>query len=123
MKTAPILEKRGNLVLVRFPDKEPCLTATTFGTEDDCLPAPLKFMPKSAVRPYVGAGINYTIYYSESASSFVDSALGATDVSLSSSFGWAIRARPMASICCSPPLRNPPRRFVNLVRAGKMVNT
>ena len=50
------------------------------------------FMPKSAVRPYVGAGINYTIYYSESASSFVDSALGATDVSLSSSFGWAIQA-------------------------------
>ncbi|TFU03475.1 OmpW family protein [Polymorphobacter arshaanensis] len=50
------------------------------------------FMPKSAVRPYVGAGINYTIYYSESASSFVNSALGATDVSMSSSFGWAAQA-------------------------------
>ena len=50
------------------------------------------FMPSSSVRPYVGAGINYTIFYSESASSFVNSALGQTDVSMSSSFGWAVQA-------------------------------
>lgn len=49
-------------------------------------------MPKSSVRPYVGAGINYTIFYSENASSQVDSAFGPTDVSLSSSFGWALQA-------------------------------
>jgi outer membrane protein len=49
-------------------------------------------MPKSSFRPYVGAGINYTIFYSEGATSQVDAAFGATDVSMSSSFGWALQA-------------------------------
>ena len=33
----------------------------------------------------------------------------------SSSLGWAIRALPTASICCSPPLRKPPGLFLNLL--------
>ena len=49
-------------------------------------------MPKSSFRPYVGAGINYTIFYSENATSQVDGLLGPTDVSMSSSFGWALQA-------------------------------
>jgi outer membrane protein len=50
------------------------------------------FMPDSHFRPYVGAGLNYTIFYSESANRNLENAIGATDVSLSSSFGWALQA-------------------------------
>lgn len=50
------------------------------------------FMPDAAVRPYVGAGVNYTIFYSEDASSRLEAALGPTKVSLSDSFGYALQA-------------------------------
>lgn len=41
------------------------------------------------IRPYVGAGVNYTIFYSEDASSGLEAAVGKTKVSMSDSFGWA----------------------------------
>ncbi|MGQ5701956.1 OmpW/AlkL family protein [Sandaracinobacteroides sp. A072] len=50
------------------------------------------FAPDGAFRPYVGAGINYTIFYSERASGSLEAAVGETDVSLSDSFGWALQA-------------------------------
>lgn len=50
------------------------------------------FAPEAKVRPYVGAGVNYTIFYSEKASSGLESAVGQTDVNLKSSFGWAGQA-------------------------------
>ncbi len=48
--------------------------------------------PESKVRPYVGAGVNYTIFYSEDASSALNSAVGATKVELDDSVGYALQA-------------------------------
>lgn len=48
--------------------------------------------PKAKVRPYVGAGINYTIFYSEKASDALVSAIGPTRVHMKSSFGYALQA-------------------------------
>jgi len=50
------------------------------------------FAPDGGFRPYVGAGLNYTIFYKERASGSLENALGPTDVSLSNSFGWALQA-------------------------------
>ena len=50
------------------------------------------FAPKSHVRPYVGAGINYTTFYSADASRSLESAIGKTDVHLKDSFGYALQA-------------------------------
>ena len=50
------------------------------------------FAPEGPIRPYVGAGINYTIFYSEKASSGLEAAVGKTDVHMSPSFGYALQA-------------------------------
>ena len=50
------------------------------------------FAPAAKVRPYVGAGINYTLFYSENASKGLEAAVGKTSVRMSSSFGWAAQA-------------------------------
>jgi outer membrane protein len=44
------------------------------------------------VRPYVGAGVNYTIFYSERASNALQAAVGPTRVHMSDSVGWAVQA-------------------------------
>lgn len=48
--------------------------------------------PQASVRPYVGAGINYTIFYNEDATSALQGAVGTTRVGLSDSVGWAAQA-------------------------------
>lgn len=50
------------------------------------------FAPKAKVRPYVGAGINYTIFYNEEASDGLEDAIGSTKVELDDSFGYALQA-------------------------------
>lgn len=50
------------------------------------------FLPKGHVRPYLGAGVNYTIFHSSSASDSLNAALGATKVKLDDSFGYALQA-------------------------------
>jgi outer membrane protein len=50
------------------------------------------FAPKRHVRPYVGAGVNYTIFYSGEASDSLNAALGGTKVKLDDSFGYALQA-------------------------------
>ena len=50
------------------------------------------FAPEAKVRPYVGAGVNYTMFYSEKPSAGLEAAVGQTDVSLKDSFGWAAQA-------------------------------
>jgi outer membrane protein len=50
------------------------------------------FAPAAKVRPYVGAGVNYTIFYSEDASDNLVSAVGQTEVRLKDSFGYAVQA-------------------------------
>ncbi len=47
--------------------------------------------PQSAIRPYVGVGINYTTFFSESLRSFPESELGAHGLELEDSVGLAWR--------------------------------
>lgn len=56
------------------------------------LTAQYHFAPGGKVRPYVGAGINYTIFYSEDASGALESALGPTKVNMDDSVGYALQA-------------------------------
>lgn len=48
--------------------------------------------PHAKVRPYVGAGINYTIFFSSKASDALNTAIGDTKVHLKDSFGYALQA-------------------------------
>lgn len=50
------------------------------------------FAPDGPVRPYIGAGVNYTIFYSEDASNGLEAAVGPVDVSMDDSFGYALQA-------------------------------
>lgn len=56
------------------------------------LTAQYHFMPTGRVRPYVGAGLNLTLFYNEKASRGLTTAVGSTDVRLSSSVGPALQA-------------------------------
>lgn len=56
------------------------------------LTAQYHFLPKGNIRPYVGAGVNYTLFYNEKASGALERAVGATSVHMSDSFGWAGQA-------------------------------
>ncbi|MEM8694815.1 MAG: OmpW family outer membrane protein [Pseudomonadota bacterium] len=56
------------------------------------LTAQYHFAPESSVRPYVGAGVNYTVFYSEDTTTALENAIGPTSVSLSDSWGWAVQA-------------------------------
>lgn len=56
------------------------------------LTAQYHFAPDAAVRPYVGAGLNYTIFWNEKASKGLESAVGRTRVRMKDSFGWAAQA-------------------------------
>jgi outer membrane protein len=49
-------------------------------------------LPQAKIRPYVGAGVNYTIFYSEKASDALTSAIGPTNVHLKDSAGYALQA-------------------------------
>ena len=55
------------------------------------LTAQYHFIPDGHVRPYVGVGINWTIFYSSNASSELENAVGQTDVNLSNSVGVALQ--------------------------------
>ncbi|MFD1950768.1 OmpW family protein [Sphingomonas arantia] len=48
--------------------------------------------PNARIRPYVGAGVNYTIFYSSKASGALNTAIGETDVHLKDSFGYVLQA-------------------------------
>ena len=50
------------------------------------------FLPHERVRPYVGVGVNWSIFYSEDASSSLVNAIGATSVSVDDSVGVAFQA-------------------------------
>ncbi|MEE4213166.1 MAG: OmpW family protein [Parvularcula sp.] len=49
------------------------------------------FAPDATFRPYVGVGLNYTLFYNEDASDSLNDALGATDVDVDDSFGIAFQ--------------------------------
>ncbi|MES2097169.1 MAG: OmpW family protein [Pseudomonadota bacterium] len=50
------------------------------------------FAPDAKVRPYVGVGVNYSIFYSSKAAPSLNAALGSTAVKLDDSFGYALQA-------------------------------
>jgi outer membrane protein len=56
------------------------------------LTAQYHFAPSAKMRPYVGAGLNYTMFYSDKASAGIIAAAGSTNVHLKDSFGWAAQA-------------------------------
>ena len=64
------------------------------------------FAPTRHVRPYVGAGVNYTIFWNETASDGLQAAVGPTKVHLKDSVGWAAQAGVDVDIT--------PRVFLNL---------
>lgn len=56
------------------------------------LTAQYHFMPEAHVRPYLGAGVNYSIFWNSDASDGLEAAVGPTRLHLSNSFGWALQA-------------------------------
>lgn len=50
------------------------------------------FNPRGQIDPYVGVGINYTVFYSEDASSALNNAIGQTSVDVDDSVGVAFQA-------------------------------
>ncbi|WP_426415465.1 OmpW/AlkL family protein [Aestuariirhabdus sp. LZHN29] len=46
----------------------------------------------SRFQPYIGAGINFTTFFSEDASSEYEATLGASDLELDDSWGWGLQA-------------------------------
>lgn len=50
------------------------------------------FAPQGKIHPYVGAGVNWTMFYNEKASNQLNTAIGATNVNLSNSWGYAVQA-------------------------------
>lgn len=50
------------------------------------------FQPEASVRPYVGVGINYTLFYDEEASDSLNNAIGDTSIDIDDSFGIALQA-------------------------------
>ena len=56
------------------------------------LTAQYHFNSHGKIRPYIGAGINYTIFWNEKASKGLETAVGPTRVHMSDSFGYAGQA-------------------------------
>lgn len=49
------------------------------------------FSPGERLRPYAGVGINYTLFYNESASGALEDTIGNTSIDLDDSFGFALQ--------------------------------
>ena len=50
------------------------------------------FNPVGKAQPYVGAGVNFTLFFDESATASLEGALGPSDVDLDESFGVVLQA-------------------------------
>ena len=50
------------------------------------------FVPDGAVRPYVGAGVNWSLFYSTNPTDELEKAVGTTRVDMTNSWGWALQA-------------------------------
>ncbi|HJO66719.1 MAG TPA: OmpW family outer membrane protein [Sphingomonas sanguinis] len=70
------------------------------------LTAQYHFTPTAHVRPYLGAGINYTVFWNEKASDGLQAAVGRTHVGMKDSIGWAAQAGVDVDIT--------PKLFLNL---------
>ena len=56
------------------------------------LTAQYHFNSKGKIRPYVGAGVNYTVFWNEEATSGLQSAVGPTRVHINDSIGYALQS-------------------------------
>lgn len=70
------------------------------------LTAQYHFVPSGHVRPYVGVGVNYTVFWNEKASNGLEAAVGPTRVHMKDSIGWALQSGIDVDIS--------PRVFVNV---------
>ncbi len=78
--------------------------------------------PEAKLRPYVGAGINYTLFYSEKASPAFEAAAGDTKAKLKSSFGWAAQAG--VDIDLNPKMfLNLDVKYIDITTKGRLVTT
>ena len=50
------------------------------------------FLPDNNIRPYIGAGINYTAFLGNNASNQLEALVGPVDVNMDSSWGFALQA-------------------------------
>ena len=50
------------------------------------------FLPKQRVSPYIGAGVNWTLFYNEDAANVSNGAVAITNTKYKNSFGWALQA-------------------------------
>ena len=50
------------------------------------------FLPGQTIRPYIGAGINYTVAYGEDVDSSLENVIGPADLNIDNSVGWAVQA-------------------------------
>ncbi len=50
------------------------------------------FMPDNNIRPYVGAGVNYTFLTDDNATGQLESAVGPVHVSTTNEWGWSLQA-------------------------------
>ncbi len=50
------------------------------------------FLPENNIRPYVGLGVNYTLFFENDASDELEALVGPVDVDMDSSWGWAAQA-------------------------------
>lgn len=86
------------------------------------LTAQYHFAPAGKVRPYVGAGINYTIFWNEDASTGLEAAVGKTGVRLSDSFGYAVQAG--ADIDLSPKIfLNFDVKYIDMSTTARLATT
>lgn len=56
------------------------------------LTAQYHFRPRAKLRPYVGAGVNLTVFWNARATRALEGAVGRTPVQLPTSVGWALQA-------------------------------
>ena len=82
-------------ILASWPFNHDIKLAGTKIAETDHLPPTFSmqyhFLPDSTIQPYVGAGVNYTTFFSTDVEQVLTDLTGITDISLDDSFGLALQ--------------------------------
>jgi outer membrane protein len=82
-------------ILASWPFNHDIKLGGTKIAETDHLPPTFSmqyhFLPDSTIQPYVGAGINYTTFFSTDVEQVLTDLTGVTDIDLDDSFGFALQ--------------------------------
>ncbi len=82
-------------ILASWPFNHDIKLAGTKIAETDHLPPTFSmqyhFLPDSTIQPYVGAGVNYTTFFSTDVEQVLTDLTGITDIDLDDSFGFALQ--------------------------------